>query len=103
MELRGLNIQQRHTYKSFLLTDVDTDQVGFHVTYTRGSNPGNPDCTSGLHTRVIFVCNKDAKWQSEDITSYIEIERETCFVSLMNSDHCITVSIEGFPTPSLRL
>ena len=63
-------------------TDVDTDQVGFHVQYSKGSNPGDPDCTSGLQTRVIFVCNKDAKWENEDITYYLEIERETCVVSL---------------------
>ena len=50
--------------------------------YSGGSNPGDPDCTSGLQTRVIFVCNKDAKWENEDITYYIEIEKETCFVSV---------------------
>jgi hypothetical protein len=63
--------------------NVDTDQVGFHVQYSGGSNPGDPDCTSGLQTRVIFVCNKDAKWENEDITYYIEIEKETCFYNII--------------------
>ena len=65
----------------FLPPDVDTDQVGFHVVYSGGSNPGEPDCTAGLQTRVIFVCNKDAKWQNEDVTFYTEVEKENCFVS----------------------
>ena len=66
----------------FLSADVDVIEVGFHVMYSGGSNPGTPDCTAGLQTRVVFVCNKNAKWDKDDVTFYIEIERETCFVSL---------------------
>ena len=65
------------------LSDVDTDQVGFHALYSFGSNPGDPDCTSGITTRVVFVCNKDAQWNNRDVTYYIEVEKETCFVSLL--------------------
>ena len=49
--------------------------------YSGGSNPGDPDCTAGLSTRIVFVCNKDAQWINDDITFYIEIERDPCFVS----------------------
>ncbi|CAI8030531.1 hypothetical protein GBAR_LOCUS17302 [Geodia barretti] len=63
--------------------NVDFDQVGFHVTYSDGSNPGDPDCTAGIQTRVIFVCNKDAQWINRDVTFYIEVDKETCFFNIV--------------------
>lgn len=67
----------------FILVDVDANQVGFHVEYSHGSNPGDPDCPGGMQSRIVFVCDKDATWEyKDDITSYIEIERDPCYVSL---------------------
>jgi hypothetical protein len=63
--------------------NVDFDQVGFHVLYSDGSNPGDPDCTAGIQTRVIFVCNKDAQWINRDVTFYIEVDKETCFFNIV--------------------
>jgi len=64
-----------------LSSDVNTDQVGFHVMYSKGSKPEDLNCTEGLSTRVIFVCNKDAVWTNEDVTFYTETEHEGCSVS----------------------
>ena len=63
--------------------DVDTSQVGFHVEYSGGSNPGEPDCPGGLQTRVIFVCDKEAQWTDKDVSDYIELERDPCYVSTL--------------------
>jgi hypothetical protein len=63
--------------------NVDIDLVGFHVIYTGGSNPEEPDCPNGMQTRVVFVCDKAAKWVNEDITYYIEVEKETCFFNII--------------------
>ncbi|CAI8030528.1 Chondroitin sulfate synthase 3 [Geodia barretti] len=63
--------------------NVDFDQVGFHVLYSDGSNPGDPDCTAGIQTRVIFVCNKDAQWTNRDVTFHVEVEKETCFFNIV--------------------
>ena len=71
-----------HNIVYTLPIDVDKKQVGFHVQYTGGSNPGSPNCTSGIQTRVIFVCNQTAKWQKEDVTGNMEVEEESCSVSL---------------------
>ena len=51
------------------------------MSYSKGSNPGDPNCADGLNTRVIFVCNKNAVWTNEDVTLYTETEHEGCNVS----------------------
>ena len=51
------------------------------MSYSKGSNPGDPNCADGLNTRVMFVCDKNAVWTNEDVTLYTETEHEGCNVS----------------------
>ena len=93
-----------HTHSCHVMCNyscTDDEKDGFHMRVENGSKPENGTvCKNGMMSEVILTCDKNAPWNNQDISNYVELAyhhgSDPCMVSYATCSMCYGTWFEHY-------